>query len=108
MSTDPDSDSDDAGEDGGDARSKRRRDVVIDRMVVSLSGVNVTVVGESGRAGRRRTPLMRAPAAAEAGGLFRTSTPPTLNLLLLRAYVRAFTLKGSHAGTSDLGLIACR
>jgi hypothetical protein len=82
----------------------RRYNVVIDRMVLSLSGVNVTVVGDSGR---RRTPLMRAPAAAEAGGVLRTKHSTTMNLLLLLACVRAFTLKGSHAGTSDLGSIAC-
>jgi hypothetical protein len=67
MCTDSDSDEDDdvtgGMGDGGDGkkRSKRRGVAVIDRTVVRLSGVNISVVGVS-----RCTPLMRAPAAAEA------------------------------------------
>ena len=41
----------------------------------------------------------------EAGGLLRTSTRPTLNILLLRASVCAFTLKVSHAPISARVLV---
>jgi len=44
----------------------------------------------------------------EAGGLLRTLTLLTLNiLLLLRASESAFTLNMSHVGTSELGSSAC-
>ena len=45
-----------------------------------------------------------------AGGSLRTSTRPTLNLLLLllfRASIRSFTLKVSDAGACDVGWSGC-
>jgi len=52
-------------------------------------------------------PSHRKAAETRAGGSLRTSSRPTLNVLLrLRASVRAFTLKVSQV-SSDLGSSAC-